>query len=82
MSEKNCLSLYIPKGFAHAYFSYEKLNVVYYKLTNYYKPQYEDGINLLDKKLKINWPKKRFEISQKDKNLMFFDTFCKNYKFL
>ena len=81
-SEKNCLSLYIPKGFAHAYFSYEKLNVVYYKLTNYYKPQYEDGINLLDKKLKTNWPKKRFEISQKDKNLMSFDTFCKNYKFL
>ena len=82
LSEKNCLSLYIPKGFAHAYFSYEKLNVVYYKLTSYYKPQYEDGINLLDKKLKINWPKKRFEISQKDKNLMSFDTFCKNYKFL
>ncbi len=82
LSEKNCLSLYIPKGFAHAYFSYEKLNVVYYKLTNYYKPQYEDGINLLDKKLKINWPKKRFEISQKDKNLMSFDSFCNIYKFL
>ena len=31
LSEKNCLGLYIPEGFAHAYFSYEKTNVVYYK---------------------------------------------------
>ena len=37
LSDKNCLSLYIPKGFAHAYYSYEKSNIVYYKLTNYYK---------------------------------------------
>ena len=59
LSEKNCLSLFIPKGFAHAYFSYEKTNIVYYKLTNYYKPSFESGINLLDKKLKIKWPKKK-----------------------
>ena len=24
LSDKNCLSLYIPEGFAHAYYSYEK----------------------------------------------------------
>ena len=40
LSDKNCLSLYIPEGFAHAYFSYEKINIVYYKLTNYYKPMF------------------------------------------
>ena len=59
LSSENCLSLYIPEGFAHAYYSYEKLNIVYYKLTNYYKPQYESGINVLDKNLKIKWPKKK-----------------------
>ena len=69
LSDKNCVSLYIPEGFAHAYFSYEKINIVYYKLTNYYKPKFESGINLLDKKLKINWPKKKFNISKKIKNL-------------
>ena len=26
LSDKNCLSLYIPEGFAHAYYSFEKLN--------------------------------------------------------
>ena len=64
LSEKNCLSLYIPEGFAHAYFSYDKLNVVYYKLNNFYKPQFESGINLIDKKLKVRWPKRKFKISQ------------------
>jgi len=81
LSDKNCVSLYIPEGFAHAYFSYEKINIVYYKLTNYYKPKFESGINLLDKKLKVNWPKKKFSISKKDKKLMTFSEFCnsKNY---
>ncbi len=82
LSDKNCLSLYIPEGFAHAYYSFEKINIVYYKLTNYYKPKFEDGINLMDKTLKINWPKKKFNISNKDKSLQSFKNFCKNHKFL
>ncbi len=82
LSDKNCLSLYIPEGFAHAYYSYEKMNIVYYKLTNYYMPKYESGINLLDRKLKINWPKKKFNISKKDKNLMSFQKFCENINYL
>ena len=82
LSDKNCLSLYIPEGFAHAYFSYEKFNVVYYKLNNFYKPQFESGINLMDKNLNIRWPSKRCAISEKDKNLISFSEFCKNYKSL
>ena len=82
LSEKNCLSLYIPKGFGHAYYSFDKINVVYYKLTNYYKPEYEDGINVMDNKLKINWPKNNCKISKKDKALKSFEEFCKTHKFL
>ena len=82
LSSENCLSLYIPEGFAHAYYSYEKLNIVYYKLTNYYKPQYESGINVMDKSLKIKWPKKNCLISKKDKKLISFKQFCKSQKFL
>ena len=82
LSDKNFLSLYIPEGFAHAYYSYEKINIIYYKLTNYYKPQFESGINLLDKKLKINWPSKRLSISEKDKKLKSFKNFSESYKFL
>ena len=82
LSDKNFLSLYIPEGFAHAYYSYEKINIIYYKLTNYYKPQFESGINLLDKKLKINWPSKKLNISEKDKKLKSFKNFSESYKFL
>ena len=82
LSEKNCLSLFIPKGFAHAYYSYEKINVIYYKLTNYYMPKFENGINLMDKTLKKNWPKKKFLISKKDKNLMTMKEFVEKYKYL
>lgn len=82
LSDRNCLSLYIPEGFAHAYYSYERINIVYYKLTNYYMPKYESGINLLDKKLKINWPKSKFNISKKDKELMSFQKFCENINYL
>ena len=59
LSDKNCLSLFIPEGFAHAYYSYDKFNIVYYKLTNFYKPSFESGINLMDKTLKLKWPKKK-----------------------
>ena len=82
LSEKNCLSLYIPEGFAHAYFSYDKINIIYYKLTNYYKPVYESGINLLDETLKIKWPKKKFHISRKDQKLGSFKEFIINHKSL
>ena len=82
LSDKNCLSLYMPEGFAHAYYSYEKYNIIYYKLTNYYKPQFEDGINVMDNKLNIKWPKNNCNISKKDKALKSFEEFCKTHKFL
>ena len=82
LSDKNCMSLYIPRGFAHAYYSFEGLNTIYYKLDNFYFPKYESGINLMDKNIKINWPRKKFFVSKKDKNLMSFQDFCKIYKSL
>ena len=82
LSEKNCLGLYIPEGFGHAYYSYEKLNIVYYKLSNYYKPKLESGLNVLDKGLRIKWPSKNLLISKKDKKLMSLEDFKKNYKSL
>ena len=82
LSQKNGIALYIPKGFAHAYFSYEKENIIYYKLDNYYHPKFEDGINSLDEKINVNWPSKKFLISKKDKKLKSFENFKKKYKFL
>ena len=80
LSKKNALGLYIPAGFDHAYYSYDKENIIYYKLDNYYRPKYESGIIYNDKTLNIKWPKKKMVISQKDKQLNTFEVFCNNLK--
>ena len=82
LSKNNALGLYIPAGFAHAYYSYEKENIIYYKLDNYYAPQYESGIVYNDKNLKVRWPSKRMIISKKDKILPTFEFFRKKIRYL
>ena len=79
LSDKNCLSLFIPRGFGHAYYSFERENIIYYKLDNYYQPKFESGIIYNDKKFKIKWPRKKMLVSNKDKNLITFDEFLKKY---
>ena len=82
LSRKNALGLFIPAGFAHAYYSYEKENIIYYKLNNYYNPKYESGIIFNDKTIKIKWPKKKMIVSQKDRNLLTISQFKKKFKYL
>ena len=82
LSKENALGLHIPAGFAHAYYSYEKENIIYYKLDNYYNPKYESGIIFNDKTLKIKWPKKNMIVSKKDKKLITISQFKKKFKYL
>ena len=82
LSEKNCKSLYIPAGFAHAYYSYSNSNIIYYKLSNYYHPEFESGILWNDNFFKIKWPNRKPIISKKDKSWKAFLSYNKNYKWL
>ena len=82
LSKQNALSLFIPAGFAHAYYSYEKENIIYYKLDDYYNPKFEDGIIYNDPELKLRLPKSNLKISKKDKNLLTLSQFKKKYKYL
>ena len=82
LSKNNALGLYIPAGFAHAYFSYENENIIYYKLDNYYNPKFEFGIDFNDPTLNIKLPKVKIKISKKDRNLLSLDEFKKKFKFL
>ena len=70
----------MPSGFAHAYLSCDNVNIIYYKLSNYYHPEFEDGILWNDKNLKVKWPCKKPIISKKDRNLKTFLEFKKIYK--
>ena len=65
LSKENALGLHIPAGFAHGYYSYDKENIIYYKLDNYYNLNLKIGF-FKDKSLKIRLPKKKVIIS-KDK---------------
>ncbi len=82
LSEKNSLSLYIPEGFAHAYLTLDKENIVLYNLSNYYRPNFESGIIWNDNHLNINWPIKNPSLSLKDKSLPTFHTFLNKFKYL
>ena len=79
LSDKNCLSLYVPVGFAHAYYTYSD-SIIYYKLSNYYHSKFEDGLLWKDKFLKIKWPNKKPQLSKKDRKLKSFKEFKKIYK--
>ena len=67
LSEKNCKSVYIPKGFAHGFAALDKINIVVYSCTNYRNKYSEHGIFWNDKSLKINWPIKKPILSKRDK---------------
>ena len=80
LSKENATGLYIPRGFAHAYYSFYEENIIYYKLDNFYKPEYENGIKYDDKKINIKWPSNRVTVSKKDNKLNSFNFFCKTLK--
>ena len=82
LSDKNCISLYIPKGFAHGFYAKDKENIVLYKNSEYRDPMYEMGISILDKKLNLKLPKKNFILSKKDKKNITLKEFIKKYKSL
>ena len=68
LSEKNSKSIFIPAGFAHGFLSLDKENFIVYSCSHYRKERSELTIRYNDKNLKIKWPKKKFILSEKDKN--------------
>ncbi len=75
LSEQNCKSIFIPKGFAHGFLGIDKENIIVYGNSNYRSKNNEIGLMWNDKNLAINWPKKKFIISKKDRNNLSFKEF-------
>ena len=82
LSQENALGIFIPAGFAHAYYSYDEENIIYYKLNNYYNPKFESGILYKDPDLKFKITLKKVKISKKDKNYCHADQFKKRINIL
>ena len=69
LSEENHLQFFIPHGFAHGFSVLSETAVFQYKCDNYYAPQSEGGISLLDESLGIDWriPEMEAILSDKDR---------------
>ena len=70
ISSENFNQIFVPKGFAHGFLTLEKNTEVFYKVTNYYSPNNDHGINIFDKNLNIRLPVSNNQIilSKKDIN--------------
>ncbi|MEQ1669488.1 MAG: dTDP-4-dehydrorhamnose 3,5-epimerase [Hyphomicrobium sp.] len=68
LSAANWAQLWVPKGFAHGYCTLEPDTEMIYKVTNYYSPHHDRGIQFDDAALGIAWPVTRAEAQLSDKD--------------
>lgn len=68
LTEENHRQLFIPRGFAHGFAVLSDVAVFQYKCDNFYAPQADAGIQLLDEALGIDWkiPTAEAILSEKD----------------
>lgn len=55
LTEDNHLQFFIPKGFAHGFAVLSEEAIFQYKCDEYYHPESEGGISILDGSLNIDW---------------------------
>ncbi|MGI8555402.1 MAG: dTDP-4-dehydrorhamnose 3,5-epimerase [Pyrinomonadaceae bacterium] len=80
LSEENCKSVYIPRGFAHGFATLTKSVIVQYKIDNRYSREHERGIRWNDADIGIDWNVKEPFLSEKDSVLPFFKDFGSPFK--
>lgn len=70
LTEDNHRQFFIPHGFAHGFSVLSDVAVFQYKCDNYYHPEADGGISILDSSLNIDWQidASKAILSDKDKN--------------
>lgn len=68
LSEDNHRQFFISKGFAHGFAVLSETAVFQYKCDEFYHPEADGGISILDDSLKIDWriPADKIILSEKD----------------
>ena len=68
LTEDNQRQFFIPKGFAHGFAVLSETAVFQYKCDNFYHPEADGGISILDDSLGIDWkiPTEHANLSEKD----------------
>ena len=68
LTEDNHRQFFVPRGFAHGFAVLSETAVFQYKCDNFYAPQADGGISILDDSLGIDWkiPTDKTLLSEKD----------------
>lgn len=68
LTEDNHRQFFVPRGFAHGFAVLSETAVFQYKCDNFYAPQADGGISILDDSLGIDWkiPTDKALLSEKD----------------
>ena len=68
LTEVNHRQFFVPRGFAHGFAVLSEIAVFQYKCDNFYAPQADGGISILDSSLGIDWkiPTDNALLSEKD----------------
>ena len=68
LTEENHRQIFIPKGFAHGFAVLSETAVFQYKCDEFYHPEADGGISILDDSLEIDWriPMDKAILSEKD----------------
>lgn len=77
LTAENHRQLFLPRGMAHGFAVLSEEAVFQYKCDNYYSPEHEGGISILDSSLGINWliDSQQAILSEKDKRHILFKDF-------
>jgi len=68
LTEDNHLQFFVPKGLAHGFAVLSETAIFQYKCDEFYHPEADGGISILDESLSIDWriPKEKVLLSEKD----------------
>ena len=68
LTEDNHRQFFVPRGFAHGFAVLSETAVFQYKCDEFYHPESDGGISILDESLKIDWriPLDNALLSEKD----------------
>ena len=83
LSEDNHRQFFVPRGFAHGFAVLSEIALFQYKCDNFYAPQADGGISILDGSLGIDWklPTDKVILSEKDTRHPLLQDFDSPFKY-